>query len=112
MSLTPQLPEHIEANLREEKLSFEILRDPGNQIAREFGLAFEMPDYLRPFYEGFGVSLPEWNGDESWTLPIPASFVIDTGGVIRFAEGDPDYTVRPEPEELLEVIEGLGRTTG
>lgn len=110
MALTPQLPDRIEANLREQELSFEILHDPGNRVAGEFGLVFEMPDYLRPFYEGFGLDLPEWNGDDSWTLPIPASFVIDTGGVIRFAEGDPDYTVRPEPEELLDVIKRLEQT--
>jgi peroxiredoxin len=51
--------------------------------------------------------LEKFNGDDSWTLPMPARFVIDRSGIIRYAEVNPDYTVRPEPEEVIGVLRGL-----
>ena len=56
---------------------------------------------------GFGIALPEFNGDDSWELPVPARLVIDAGGVIRSVEANPDYTRRPEPEATLEVLRSL-----
>ena len=56
------------------------------------------------YIEAFKVDLTRFNGDESWELPIPASFIVGTDGIIAYASADPDYTRRPEPEELLEAI--------
>jgi peroxiredoxin len=82
-----------------------VLLDLGNGVARDYGLVFRVHDDVREIYrESFGVDLVRFNGDESWELPIPATFVIDAGGVIAYAEADPDYTKRPEPAELLEAI--------
>jgi peroxiredoxin len=66
-----------------------------------------MPDYLIELYKQLGVSMPTFNGDESWTLPMPARFVIDRQGQIRSAEADPDYTHRPEPTDLLPLLREL-----
>jgi peroxiredoxin len=66
-----------------------------------------LPDDLREVYLGFGIDLPAHNGDDSWELPLPARIVIDTGGVIRSIDADPDYTHRPEPEATVEVLRGL-----
>ena len=51
--------------------------------------------------------LPDFNGDESWTLPVPARYILDGGGTIRYARSDPDYTVRPESAETLEALRQL-----
>jgi len=89
------------------KLSFDILSDPGNRYAEQLGLAFELPDNLREVYSGFGIDLPKFNGDRSWTLPIPARFVADATGIIRYSEADVDYTTRPEPAETVAALRAL-----
>ena len=92
---------------RSHDLDFDILQDPGNEVANEFGLRFKLPDYLAELYAGFGIDLPRYNGDESWTLPMAGGFVLDKSGVIVRAEFDPDYTRRPEPSETLEFVKNL-----
>lgn len=88
-------------------LSFPILNDPGNRVADQFGLTHTFPDYLREIYLGFGLDLPRFNGDDSWQLPMPARYVIDRSGTITNAEAHPDYTVRPEPAETIEILEQM-----
>jgi peroxiredoxin len=86
-----------------------MLRDAGNQVARQFGLVFTLPPDLRELYRKFGIDLTRANGDESWTLPMPARFVIDSTGVIRAVDVDPDYTSRPEPSKTIADLQALGR---
>ena len=78
-------------------------------MAAQFGLRFALPDYLREVYRSFPLDLEKFNGDPSWTLPIPARFVIDQQGIIRSAESDPDYTTRPEPVDTLEALRAISR---
>ena len=73
----------------------------------QLGLAFTLPDDLAAIYAGFGITLPEFNGDESWQLPVPARVVVGADGVIRHVDADPDYTRRPEPEATLAVLDEL-----
>lgn len=96
--------------IKEKKLSFDILSDPGNKLGQSYGLVHTLPPDLREVYLKFGIDLPMYNGDESWALPMPARFIIDQEGIIRYAEYDPDYTVRPEPEETLEALKNLSGT--
>lgn len=84
-----------------------VLSDQGNQAASRFGLVFSLPDDLREVYAGFGIDLEKFNGDDSWTLPMPARFVVDSEGIIRHVDADPDYTVRPEPADLIGLIKAL-----
>ncbi len=105
MAISPQLPEHNRELVRSRELGFPILTDRGNELATQFGLTFTLPDYLRAIY--FPLDIAKYNGDASWTLPMPARFVIDRGGVIRSAESDPDYTTRPEPEDTLAALRPL-----
>lgn len=88
-------------------LTFEILSDPGNEVAARFGLRWTLPEYLREVYRSFPLELEKFNGDASWTLPIPARFVIDQKGIIRSAQSDPDYTTRPEPSDTLDALPAL-----
>jgi len=109
VAISPQLPEHNRELIRTRQLTFEILTDRGNEVAARSGLRFALPDYLREMYRTFPLDLEKFNGDATWTLPIPARFVVDQHGIIRAAESDPDYTTRPEPEDTLEALRALSR---
>jgi len=89
------------------ELNFHLLSDPGNAYAAQLGLRFQVPDFVQEIYNGFGLTLPKFNGDDSWTLPIPARLVIDRSGVVRSADIDVDYTRRPEPAKTLEDVAAL-----
>jgi len=85
----------------------ELLSDPGNEMAKKFGLVYKLPDDLREVYIKLGADLPEYNGDHSWTLPMPARYIIDQSGVIRYAEISPDYTMRPDPSHTIEALKSV-----
>jgi len=105
VALTPQLPEFSASMVEKHKLNFDMLSDPGNAYAAELGIRFELPDAVREIYLGFGNDLAVVNGDDSWTLPMPARIVIDSGGIVRATDIDPRYNMRPEPEKTLEDFE-------
>jgi peroxiredoxin len=107
VTITPQTGVNSRKLIEQHNLSFPILSDPGNAVAEQYGLRFRLPDYLIELYRQLGANLPAFNGDESWTLPMPARFVVDAQGRTRYAEVSPDYTKRAEPEELLPVLAGL-----
>lgn len=105
VTLSPQLGEFARAWVDEDGIDFDVLLDLGNGVARDYGLAFRLDDELRQLYiEGLKIDLTRFNGDQSWELPIPATFVIDTEGTIVYASAHPDYTKRPEPDEVLAAI--------
>ncbi len=91
----------------QRKLGFAMLTDHGNALAAELGLRFTLPDDLKMVYQGFGLDLEASNGEPSWTLAMPARYIVDTAGVIRYARIHPDYTRRPEPAETLEALKAL-----
>jgi peroxiredoxin len=104
VAITPQMAANSRKVIADHKLSYPILSDPGNAVADQYGLRYRLPDYLIDLYKQFGVDLPVFNGDNSWTLPIPARFVINRRGEIQYAAANPDYTQRPEPSDLLAVL--------
>ena len=109
VAVSPQTAPNSRRSQRENPLGFPILSDPRNEVAAAFGLRFTLPDYLVDLYKNtFRNDLAIVNGDDSWTLPMPARFVIATDGTIAYAEVNPDYTRRPDPEELLPVLDRLG----
>ena len=108
VAISPQLPSNSRKSQRDNKVTFPILSDPGNEVAARFGLRFKLPDYLIALYrDTFKNDLSQTNGNSSWTLPMPARYVIGTDGAIAYAEVNPDYTRRPDPEELLPVLSAL-----
>ena len=111
VAISPQTAPNSRRSQRENKLGFPILSDPGNAVAAAFGLRFTLPDYLSDLYKTtFKNDLAVVNGDPSWTLLMPARFVIGRDGIIRYAEVNPDYTRRPDPEELLPVLDSIMAT--
>jgi peroxiredoxin len=104
VAISPQNAVNCRKSIRTNGLDFPILSDPGNETAAAFGLRFELPDYLVELYESLKNELPAFNGDASWTLPMPGRFVIGQDGVILYGEVNPDYTSRPEPEDMLPAL--------
>ena len=103
-------PQQIEYNQKigdEKKLTVDILSDPGNETAARYGIRFELPEDLKALYQKFGIDLEKYNGDASWTLPMPARILIDRDGVVRHTAIDADYTVRPDPEETLAELKRI-----
>lgn len=107
VALTPQPAEHNQTMVEKHSLNFDMLSDPGNAYASELGLTFTVPTNIQEIYLGFGIDLPKHHAEDSWTLPIPARLVIDTGGFIRAADIDPDYTRRPEPDKTVADVAAL-----
>ena len=107
VALTPHLPDHSKTMAEKNELGFDLLSDPKNDCAAELGLRFTVEEPLRSVYAGFGIDLPKYNGDDSWSLPMPGRFVIDQAGVVRAVDVDPDYTQRPEPEKTLADLAAL-----
>jgi peroxiredoxin len=105
--ISPQLPNFLSDLKQASKLGFDLLHDAGNKVAAAFGLAMSLPDDLIAVYRKIGVDLEKFNGDTEWRLPIPARFLLDAAGIVRWAEADPDYTTRPEPEETLAALRAL-----
>ncbi len=92
---------------QKNNLEFDILRDEGNKVAEQFNLRFVLPDYLQKLYARLGIDLLRVNGDDSWTLSVPARYVIGQDGVIVAADYDPDYTRRPEATKTIEVLKNF-----
>ena len=107
VALSPSTVEKAAAAAKKGKLSFDILSDAGNGYADKLGLTFTLPDDLRKVYLALGIDLPKHNGDDSWVLPLPGRFVVDTGGIVRYSDAAADYTVRPEPQATLNALRSL-----
>jgi peroxiredoxin len=106
VAISPQTPDYALSDVEKKELTFPVLTDKGNRAAREFKLVFALSDALRKLQTQFGSVLPKFNGDESWELPMPGTFVLDGHGVVRFASVDPNWTVRVEPAAILEALRG------
>jgi peroxiredoxin len=104
VAISPQTAPHSQKSVRQNELAFPILSDPHNNLAAAFGLRVALPDYLVALYKSLKNDLPGFNGDPSWTLPMPGRFVIGEDGTILYAEVNPDYTRRPEPEDMLPAL--------
>lgn len=107
VAISPQTRNNSRKSQRDNGLGFPILSDTLSYVAAAFGIRFSLPDDLIEVYKGFGNDLAKINDDPAWVLPMPARFVIGTDGVIAYAEVNPDYTRRPDPSELLPVLDRL-----
>jgi len=109
IAVSPQTEKQSYFMHDQHKLAFPLLVDPHNHFARQLGLVYRVSDEQQALYRSTFVNLPFTNGDPSWELPIPATFVIDRDGTILFASANEDYMDRPEPLEILEVVQRTGR---
>ena len=107
VAISPQTAANSRKSQRDNKLGFPILSDTNSEVAGAFGIRFALQDYLVELYKSFGNNLPVVNNDPAWVLPMPARYVIGTDGIIAYSEVNPDYTQRPDPTELLPVLNRL-----
>jgi peroxiredoxin len=106
VAIGPQAERQSDFMAGQHGLPFPVLWDQGNKIAEQFGLVWNIPDYLQSYYRSILVNIPFVNGDSSWRLPLPATYVIARDGRVAFAEAHADFRVRPEPEEVLAALPG------
>jgi peroxiredoxin len=109
VAISPQTPDQSLSTAEKNALAFPVLSDTGSKVAKAFGIAFDLAEELRPIYTRFNHALPDVNGDDSWVLPIPATYVIDSDGRIALAFVDSDYRVRLEPAQVLSALTSLRR---
>ncbi|MCJ8014148.1 AhpC/TSA family protein [Paenibacillus sp. KQZ6P-2] len=107
IAISPQNPDNTLSQKEKEQLTFHVLSDTEGLVASQFKLLFDVQDSLKSVLEGFGGNLEEYNSMERWVLPVPATFVVDCQGVIRFSHIDPNFMRRVEPEDVLKVLETL-----
>ena len=105
IAVSPQIVSQAFFMADQHRLRFPLLSDPHNEVARKFGLVYRIPEDQQALYRRTFVNLPHANGDDSWELPIPATFVVNRDGTIIYAAANPDYTERPEPLEILAMLE-------
>lgn len=103
VAISPQTVHQSYLMRDQHKLAFLLLSDAGNAVARQFGLVYRVPDYQQEMYSKTFVNLPFINGEPSWELPLPATFVLRDHEVV-FAAADPDYTIRIEPADVLSAL--------
>ena len=102
--ISPQLEKYSRQVVKKHHLSFSVLSDRGNAVASQFGLTFTLPDQLKELHEKWGMNLDRFNGDSSWTLPLPGRFIVDGQGTIIHVDVHPDYTKRPEPSDIIKIL--------
>jgi peroxiredoxin len=107
IAISPQTVDYALSDAEEKQLTFPVLCDPQNRVARTYGLVYTLSDALKKLQTGFGNPIPKFNGDDSWELPMPGTFVLNREGVVKLAHVDPNYTVRLEPAAILEALRAV-----
>jgi peroxiredoxin len=106
VAIGPQTEQQNDFMVSQHGLPFPVLSDPGCALAEKFGVVHTVPEYLREYYLSILINVPFVNGEASWRLPLPATFVIGRDGRVLFSEAYADFRVRPEPEEALAAVFG------
>jgi peroxiredoxin len=107
IAIAPELSEHAGQIREKGNLTFPLLHDWQNGVAREYGLVFSLPESIRPIYENFGIDLAASQGNDRFELPMPATYIVGRDGVVAHAFVDVDYTKRMEPSEIIEILNKL-----
>ncbi len=104
VAISPEKPDSSLTTIQKNALTFPVLTDTGNKLAKAMGIAFELPAGLQQLFTNFGMNLDDLNADTGWTLPVPATFVVSGNGQIVLADVDIEYTRRLEPWEALAAL--------
>ena len=107
IAISPQVPDKSLDQVNASNLSFEVLSDVGNKLAKQCGLVYTQPESLRPIYEAWQLDIPGHNADDSFELPMPATYIINSEGMVSYAFVDMDYTKRLEPDIIIEQLKML-----
>ncbi|MBA2936807.1 AhpC/TSA family protein [Paenibacillus sp. CGMCC 1.16610] len=108
IAVSPQSPDNSLSQIEKEQLTFHVLSDQNGQVADSYNLLFELPAYLQnTFTDILGRDLAKFNASDRWVLPVPATYLIDRQGIIRYAHTDPDFMNRAEPQEMIDLLKKL-----
>jgi peroxiredoxin len=111
VAISPQTVKQSFFMRDQHQLRFPLLSDAANKVARQFGLTYRVPQQQEAVYRRAFVNLPFTNGDESWELPIPATYIVDRDGRVLYRSANEDYTERPEPAEIIDLLRSLPRSS-
>jgi len=111
VALTPEVERYPRGVHKKLNLTFDILTDLRLKTAEQFGLVFILPDYLSELYKSVGITLDRFPDEPEYRLPMPARYVIDKERIIRAADVNADYTIRPEPSETIRLLQSLSQLT-
>ena len=101
LAISPDRPAELSKTVAKHNLGYQLLSDSDMTLARAFGIAFRVDDPTLEKYRGYGIDLEQSSGRDHHLLPVPAAYIVDKQGVIRFAHWEPDYKKRLEPKALL-----------
>ncbi|MYL50871.1 redoxin domain-containing protein [Halobacillus litoralis] len=101
IAISPQTPDQSLTTQEKNELNYHVLSDVGNEVANQYNLVYQLPDYLVDVYKDKGLHVDKHNGDETWTLPVSATYIIDTDGTIMYDYTKADYKDRAEPSDVL-----------
>ena len=104
IGMSPETPEHAQDTAAKNNIGIEILSDAGNVVSEKMGLVFSLAEELRPIYLGAGLDIPAYNGDDTFQLPVPATYIVGSDGIIKFDFVNADYTQRLEPQDIVAVL--------
>jgi len=104
VALTPDTGHHLADTKRVQRLSYEILSDVDGTVGLQFGVLFRAPAAYRQVLAGYGIDLAERHGNDSGFIPLPATYVVDRGGIVRYAFVDIDFTRRAEPSAVVAAL--------
>ncbi len=107
IAISPNLPDKSLTTIEKHALTFEVLTDLQNRIARQFRLVITLSEEVQFLYAQMGHDIPAHNDDDSWELPIPATYVIAPSGEIVFSFVHADYALRAQPEEIIAALEAI-----
>lgn len=105
LALTPEVPDSSISTSEKHDLTFEVLSDLDNNVAREFGVVFKLTPEVAEAYQKFG--LEDYNNTDSNELPLAATYIINTDGEIVYAFVSEDYRNRAEPRDIVAALEAL-----
>ncbi len=107
VAISPQTPDASLSTAQKDELSFYVLSDVGNKVAKKFGLVYKLPDDLKKLYKEFGIDLEKANATHDWELPVSATYIITPDGKVAFAYADPDYKKRAETKDILKKLKEI-----
>ena len=107
VGVSPETPDASLTTIEQHNLPFEVLSDVGNQVSESYGLLMTIYDELRPLYTQWGIDVPAANGDDSYQLPVPATYIIRQDGTIHACYVNKDYTTRMEPQDILSALDSI-----
>ena len=111
LAISPQMSQGSQITAEKNGLSFHVLSDRGNDVARKFGIVFRVPPEVKEVYLGLGIDLGAANDDPSWELPLAATYIIDQKGTIRDYFVNADYVRRMEPADILAALKRISHKT-